>query len=197
MANDCNKTSAKKLELPQVLKWSQEQFKELGEQRRAFEQHMWQFPVATLGVVALLLNATKAFSVSTSSNPRLVVAILLLSFGMCIYGIFFLCRLRARRKVREERIKSIEDRIFKLSPLLGDRTSVVTSGCEVTEQSRNSKRLEDRCFGQIGTTRLGVFALGIAAVVLAFAILCLSWGSEHNAKGVTEERQLSHSATTP
>ena len=90
MANDYDNTSEKKLKLPEVLKWSQEQFKELSEMRRAFEQHMWQFPVAILGVVALLLNATKAFSGSTSSNPRLVVAILLLSFGSLPRGVLLL-----------------------------------------------------------------------------------------------------------
>ena len=158
-----------------VLKWSQEQFKDLGELRRAFEQHMWQFPVAMLGVIALLLNATKVLDVTNTCNPRLSVVILLVSISMCVYGILFLSRLRARRRVREERMKAIEARIASMSTYLSDNTSVVTTGREVTERAKGSERPEERKLGLIATTRLGVIALAITAVALLIAIIFLPW----------------------
>ena len=193
-APEANSKAADRLTPCEVLHWSQEQFKDLGEQRRAFEQHMWQFPVATLGVIALLLNATKALDVTNPANPRLSAMVLLLSFFMCLYGMFFLCRLRARRKLREERMKAIEARIGVLSTLLADGTSVVTSERDVTARARNSNRKEIRWFGQVGTTRLGVAALAITATALLLAILCLPWRTD-KARGATPQAKTAAEVT--
>jgi len=147
------------------LNWKTEQLNILAEERRLFDRYMWQLPVASLGIIAILLNSANTLIGKGYVSSSAIMLILLVCVVVCIYSAFILARLRARRKIREQRIRQLECGIPDVS--------VVVSADDVCEFLRDSPSTVDRWFGHISTTKLGVVTLllvGFALFVTCFFV---------------------------
>ncbi len=142
--------------------WKVEQFRHLEQEKRQFDRYMWQIPVATMGVVAIVLgvvrNCTSVGSNSTCGVSRGVIIILC---GLVVYSVLLLCRLLRRRK---HRLKLMENLIPENEFVLWD--------IKVTEFGRLPNCMMwcsnflVNYFGWISTTFLGVLFLSILLIML-------------------------------
>jgi uncharacterized membrane protein len=148
------------------LKWAIEQFRALAEERRAFDRYMWQLPVGSLGIVALLLNAA---STSLESQPPplgLVKASFFVSSVICVYSAMLLARLHARRSLREMLMKDLEGRVWSFS--------MVTSSPQVDEMLWRTCPKIQALLASATTTALGICVLVIVALItMAIGIFCV------------------------
>ncbi len=152
--------------------WLKKQFDVLAAERRAFDRYMWQLPFASLGVVALIVGSSIALHDDIPESRALLCIGFTFSAIVCLYAAVSLCRFKARRSLREERMKKIEERVAVICSFATDSISVVTTGKEVTSLAEKSKRWEVRHLGKQPTTRLGtLFLCIIAAIFFTWALL--------------------------
>lgn len=155
-----------KLDDTQRLKWAIEQFKALAEERRTLDRYMWQLPVGSLGIVALLLNAASTFLKSQPAPLPLVKASFFVSSVICIYSALLLARLHARRSLREMLIKDLEGRVWSFS--------MATSSRQVNEMVWRTLPKARALLASVTTTALGISLLAIVALTtMAIGIFCV------------------------
>ena len=135
--------------------WITEQFKCLEEERNAFDRYLWQVPVATLAIIALVLRAF--FTIG--ANDKLICLGMLISSFICAYGALLVARLHQRKSIRCARIIELEE-------LMG-KTSIVRGGDARKYPELKSERFVNKHIGIISTAVLGVFILTLMAVISA------------------------------
>ncbi len=153
--------------------WRIEQYKFLTEERRDFNKHMWQTPLAALGIVGLILNVAKD---CVASQPTLARLLFLVSAGVCLYSALLLGRLHKRRDGREERIIALE-KIITLGWRISPHFSSLVDVSKPTPLEGHAPQNEmggwiNVCFGRISTSGIGIVAILLVSLALVTMSAC-------------------------
>ena len=150
----------------QIRKWIIGQYNNLEEERNALDRYLWQVPVASLGIIALLLRAL--FSVST--GDLFICLGGLLSAAISVYAALLVGRLHERKASRCERMLILED-------MMGT-TSIVKSAPDAPKAypEDRAEKFVNRFFGSTSTAVLGVSAMMFIAVA---SLICCVYSLFH------------------
>jgi hypothetical protein len=155
--------------MSEELKVRIEQFKSLTEDRKAIDRQMWQVPVATLGIIAVVGNALRA--VAEPMNQGLFL--LLAGVGMIVpaYAALLLGRLHSRRELREQRLVEIERLMLRSADCESMCISTLQSD-DLARKLQNDRSPVNQFFARVPSTPLGIMLLLLIA--LTFAVIAVT-----------------------
>ena len=135
-----------------------------------------------IGIVVLFLNClAKILSEQPSFGTTLLILFLSFPIIVIIFSIFLLCRLHARRQLRDDKLYKIEERI---SQLLGGipldrKIASITDSKQVTRTAEKSDPLIYKKLGKYSTSMLCIMVL-LVLLLLYIVLACFAYANYYN-----------------